>query len=68
MKYLGASGANIYGDIHHRNVYPNCGFRIHLSPKQLHEKSLESHGLCGRCVRVIYLRNNFHFVNTFKLL
>ena len=43
--FAGRLGAHIHGDFHDRDVLQHPGERIHSTQKQLHEESLEYHGL-----------------------
>ena len=46
--FAGRPGTHLHGDLHHRNVHQNPGFRIHFTQEQLHAESMEHYGLCGR--------------------
>ena len=43
--FAGRLGAHIHGDFHDRDVLQHPSERIHSTQKQLHEESLEYHGL-----------------------
>jgi len=50
--FSGTTGANLHGHLHHRDVHQDPGVGLHPAQEQLHEKLVEHHGLCRRCVRV----------------